>query len=130
MTTQAAQPVEAHDLIVNENYPGLVKDGGVYRLDGDLKSDGSIIIRLDAWLIVEKGIEAGSGIKAGLSIICKHVLRAMFSIFAGICIWKKIDDKDRSVTCLQCEGSVACGILIETEKQSDSASLLGSTHES
>ena len=55
------------------------------------------------------GIEAGWGIKAGEGITCRLALVAKFSIFAGICTWRRTTEADRKIVCAKLEGAVAYG---------------------
>ena len=59
-------------LLVNENYPGLIKTGQHYRFNGDLISTGVLIIivplQVTGKIEASKWIEAGEGIEAGWGI--------------------------------------------------------------
>jgi hypothetical protein len=82
---------ERVDVVVDESYPGLVKEAYCFRLSGSLKATGSIIIRLPMWLIVGEGIEAGSGIEAGWGIEAGSGIEAGEGIDAGWGIEAGID---------------------------------------
>ena len=113
------------DIVVDENYPGLVDGGWCWKLAGSLRAEGSLTINLSKWLIVGKGIEAGwgikagygikagCGIKAGLTVVCKKVLFFKYHLFAGVAMGKKATAEESVVSCLRIAGGgeVKHGIL-------------------
>ncbi len=62
------------------------------------------------------GIEAGRGIKAGLSINCKGILKFSYQLFVGTCTWKETTDEDLIIECgkLETDGKIVLGNLKET----------------
>jgi hypothetical protein len=68
------------NLVVDENYPGLLKKGAEYRLDDDLKSDFNIEIKLDKRLVVWGYIDAKRNIKSNQSLKAEGQIKAGYSI--------------------------------------------------
>ena len=83
---------------------------------GYIKFKKSVITKKSLILGLGCGIEAGCGIKAGLSIICKGILEFSYSLFAGVCTWRKIIEEDLIVECskLETDGKIVLGNLKET----------------
>ena len=126
------------DLIVDENFPGLIDGGWCWKLSGSLVAEGSLKIKLNRLLIVGGGIKAGGGIEAGwrieagegikagggiiagLAITCTKVLSFKFNLFAGAAQWKKPTPEESIISCLRIEGGgeVKHGIvkLLEVSK--------------
>ena len=75
--------MEKQNIIVDENYPGLVDDGWCFSIKGALVTKGSISITLKKWFWVEKGIKAGGGIEAGGGIKAGGGIEAGWGIEAG-----------------------------------------------
>ena len=74
-------------------------------------------IKADEYIKAGEYIEAGGsrGISAGLYINCKGVLKFGGKCFAGICVWREITDKEKTITCGKLEGgTIEYGILVET----------------
>ena len=71
------------DLIIDENYPGLIVEGWRFRLSGEIETAGSLIVRLAKGLVVEKNIEARGRIEAGWRIKAGAGIEAGGSIEAG-----------------------------------------------
>ena len=106
------------DVIVDEKYPGITFENGCYNLNDSLITPGNLIIRLDAWFIVKKSIEAGWGIKAGLGITCVKALAFKFNLFAGTAIFKTATDEEKIIKCEKLvSGNIAYGTLIETNQK-------------
>jgi hypothetical protein len=60
------------------------------------------------------GIEAGWGIKAGLSITCKRRLSVALRVFAGLCLWKLPSREEMEIRCGKLEsGTISFGTLVE-----------------
>ena len=62
------------------------------------------------------GIEAGSGIEAGLSIFAKTI-SSKYRIFAGLCTWKFPDEHETLIQAKLLEGTVAFGKLIDPSEE-------------
>jgi len=99
------------------------KDEYGYHIIGNLVVDCSFEVDerllVDGYLSIKAGeyIEAGEsyGISAGLSINAKGKIKLGLKIFAGICTWREIEDKEKAITCSKLEGgSVEYGIVKET----------------
>ena len=129
------------DVVVDENFPGLVDGGWCWKLAGSLKAEGSLTIKLNRWLLVGEGIEAGrgieagegikavegikagwgieagsgikagDGIEAGLSISAKWV-SAKLRIFAGLCMWRSLRPGEDVVRAEVRNGTVAFGQVV------------------
>lgn len=111
-------------MIIDKNYKNMKRlENGNYFIEGDLIVDEDLKIKLDNWfevqglinvqgsIISNATIKAGYGIKAGLSITAKWI-SSKLRIFAGICNWRKIDESDMTITCLELkEGEIAFGKL-------------------
>ena len=101
--------------VINESYPGIVKDGHLFRFAGSISVTGYLKIELDALLIVSGGIKAGEGIKAGggieagFSILAKVIVG--LRIFAGLCLWKKPEPDEMKIVAERVEGDVCYGTV-------------------
>ena len=67
-------------------------------------------------------IGGDSNVKKGrcvmLSISIKGIMKTGLRIFAGVCNWREVTDKDKTITCSKKEGGVVeYGILKETGEQ-------------
>ena len=97
----------------------FIKAGGSIEAGEFIKAGGSIEAGwyIDAGGYIKAGefIKAKQGITAFLHITCKLSLNVGLRIFAGVCNWRNITDKDKTITCKKLEnGEIAYGILNET----------------
>ena len=83
---------------------------------GYIKFKKSVITTKSIILGLGCGIEAGYGIKAGLSIICKRILKFSYQLFSGTCTWRETKEEDLIISCgkLETDGKIILGNLIET----------------
>ncbi len=113
------------NIVIDENYPGLVKKGTEYIFDGNLKSDFSIEIRLDKKIYIKgstetkkhinsiKGIKAEGQIKAGYNInIVDGDIESYESIISGMDII--VSGIIKANYCLEALGSIEAGKLIKS----------------
>ena len=128
-------------MLIDKNFKGLVNVGWRSEYQGNIETTESLEVNLDMGLFVTQYIEAcgsiyaggpikagesikageyikaggSSGISAGLYIIAKLTINCGINIYAGICTWRKIEDKEKTITCSKLEnGHVEYGILNET----------------
>ena len=80
---------------------------------GYIKFEKSVITTKSIILGLGCGIEAGDGIKAGLSIICKGILKFSYQLFTGTCTWRQTTEEDLIVECgkLETDGKIVLGNL-------------------
>lgn len=81
-------------------------DLGRVRFNKSLRVKGLILAKCGT------GIEAGWGIKAGLTITAKCISSGL-RIFAGIATWKKPDTEEMQIRAKLIDGEIAFGELVE-----------------
>lgn len=94
---------------------GSIVAGGRIMAGGDIMAGK--YIEAGEYIEADGDIEAGEscGISAGLSITCKGTLSFGLKAFAGVCTWREISDKEKTITCGKFNGGVVeYGILKET----------------
>ena len=104
---------------------GFIKAGGFIEAGESIKAGGVIeaVWYIKAGEVIKSGrfIKAGEshGITAGLSITAKTSITAGLKIFAGVCVWHKITDAEKTITCTELLGgaTVEYGILNIVEEE-------------
>jgi len=100
----------------------FIKAGGFIEAGEYIKAGGFIeagwSIKAGKSIYASQHIHAGSnyGISAGLHITCKGTLSFGLKAFAGVCAWREISKKEKTITCSKLIGGgvVEYGILNET----------------
>jgi len=105
---------------------GWIKAGTSIKASGSIEAGGWIeaggSIEAGGWIEAGGSIKAGDsigaktgGIRAGLQVTCKGLLKFKLRLFAGTSPYSWRAGADKSVTCGKLEGNVVYGDVIETE---------------
>ena len=78
--------------------------------DGNIEIEGNLsYVRFDSMKVSGHiWAEAGTSIKAGLSISCKLVLKFSYRLFAGVAVWRNKYNEEKKITCGRLEGGEVC----------------------
>ena len=86
-----------------------------YFTDTHLIVEGTLTVEAGVYLQVRGRIEAGEGIKAGLTITAKW-LSVKLRIFAGICGWKIPAREEQVIDAEVRSGLVAHGVVVRSKE--------------